>query len=111
MQDRDVGLRRVRIGEWPHVTDQRLVDRERVDVRHMVTRSEQAPDPPSAVADCVPFVRRRDPLVYDHVNREIEDRRQEAGDPWSIGQLREAPKATGFILTPSVGRRRTPTVS
>ena len=96
MEDGDVAAPRLGIRERPDVAAQLVVDREREQIRRVPGRAEHAAHAPRAVADGVPLVRRRDPLVEimagigpgsGSVRR--SDRRHPAiPDPGSIGSAR-----------------------
>ena len=66
MEDRDVAPACGRIGERPDVAAQVVVDRQRVQVRLVPSGTQHVAHAPGAVADRIPLVRRRYPLVDDH---------------------------------------------
>ena len=67
MKDRQVAAACRGIVKRPHLALKRFVYRERVQLGIVSEAPEQIANPARAVADRVAFVRRRNPLVDDHV--------------------------------------------
>ena len=83
MQDRDVAPPGGGVAELADVPAQRLVDRHGEDLGGMALTAEKGPDATGVVPDRVTLMRRREPLVDDHVTKET---------------------ASCFLLSPSVPR-------
>src|SRR5690606_18723185 len=82
MKDGDVALRCRGIRKGADVIFQVLVDRERKEIRLVPLRAQHVANFARAVADRIPLVRRRYPLVDDHLVAGAEEDAKGAEGFW-----------------------------